>query len=371
MSVSQENMELLSFDSTEEEEISESVINELSTNFAIFQGFTDDTSSLHKISKFVVFDKDAPMKINEANKHPHEIVRREIPKRRIAVHETVQQKLDAFYESKKIPHIIFHGASGTGKLTLVNDFIRRIYQGDKQRIKTNVMTVNCSHGKGIRFIRDELKFFAKTNIPTNSGVLFKTILLINAHHLTIDAQSALRRCIELFSYNTRFFIVLENKNKLLNPILSRFCEIYIPEYTDSDNRIINLHQYSLSQTYDVSSSKDKIREYIDSVLKQAGYMNKEDTVAGFAKYSGERSSLEFRERTLNTSQIVEDFYVRGISCLDIMEWFNTQRESWTEKQYANSIMCFHRIKTEFRCEKMLMFYMLNFIFCSTHELPIA
>ena len=38
------------------------------------------------------------------------------------------------------------------------------------------MHVNCAHSKGIRFIRDELKFFAKTNIHnkiiTYSKVLF-------------------------------------------------------------------------------------------------------------------------------------------------------------------------------------------------------
>ena len=85
------------------------------------------------------------------------------------------------------------------------------------------MFVNCAHGKGIKFIREELKFFAKSNIQQDAGTSFKTIVLINADFLTIDAQSALRRCIELFSYNTRFFIIVENKHKLLNPILSRFC----------------------------------------------------------------------------------------------------------------------------------------------------
>ena len=72
------------------------------------------------------------------------------------------------------------------------------------------MYVNCAHGKGIKFIRDDLKFFAKTNIQGNKGILFKTIVLFNADSLTIDAQSAMRRCIESFSYNTRFFIVVEN-----------------------------------------------------------------------------------------------------------------------------------------------------------------
>ena len=53
----------------------------------------------------------------------------------------------------------------------------------------------------------------------------------------MDAQSALRRCIEQFSHNTRFFIIVENIETLLKPILSRFCNIYIP----SPKEIKNLH----------------------------------------------------------------------------------------------------------------------------------
>ena len=33
------------------------------------------------------------------------------------------------------------------------------------------MIVNCSHGKGIKFIREDLKFFAKTNISSNKNAL--------------------------------------------------------------------------------------------------------------------------------------------------------------------------------------------------------
>jgi len=69
------------------------------------------------------------------------------------------------------------------------------------------MSVNCSHGKGIKFIREDLKFFAKTNLQSTTGVKFKTIVLYNADSLTNDAQSALRRCIELFSFNTRFLLL--------------------------------------------------------------------------------------------------------------------------------------------------------------------
>ena len=127
-------------------------------------------------------------------------------------------------------------------------------------MKSNIILVNCAHGKGIKFIRDELKFFAKSNIQSNQGILFKSIVLLNADFLTMDAQSALRRCIELFSMNTRFFIIVENKNKLLNPILSRFCEIYIPEIFNENLKIQNLHNYFIPK-----HSFDRIERKMDDL----------------------------------------------------------------------------------------------------------
>ena len=124
------------------------------------------------------------------------------------VHKNIYEKLNYFIDIKKIPNIIFHGPSGSGKRTLVNKFIKMIYSDNKDMIKSYVMYVNCAHGKGIKFIREDLKFFARTHIKNDS---FKSVILSNADKLTIDAQSALRRCIELFNYSTRFFIIVEDK----------------------------------------------------------------------------------------------------------------------------------------------------------------
>ena len=160
----------------------------------------------------------------------------------LETHNIIKQKLEYFVNKKRIPHIIFHGPSGSGKREILNWFINKIYSNKKNFIKTYVMYVNCAHIKGIRFIRDELKFFAKTNIQNRKGQIFKSIILFNADQLTTDAQSALRRCIELFSHTTRFFIVITNKNGLLIPILSRFCSIYIP-LPVIDGESINLYKY--------------------------------------------------------------------------------------------------------------------------------
>lgn len=255
----------------------------------------------------------------------------------LPIHLTIRQRLDRFIANNRIPHIIFHGISGSGKLTLVKEFIYRIYHGDRNKIKSLVMIVNCSHGKGIQFIRDEIKFFAKTNISTKAGTEFKTIVLLNAHHLTADAQSALRRCIELFSYNTRFFIVVENKNKLLTPILSRFCEIYVPEHEDAGVPT-NLHTYMLDQSCPFRAS-----------LQQSQLERITDILA---------------ENDPNNVVVLADrLYEAGISCLDLIGWVNSGAEvsKWKmpDVDYAQMMMHFHTIKTEFRCEKLLMLRILS------------
>jgi len=262
----------------------------------------------------------------------------------LPIHTKIYEKLDYFHNSNKIPHIIFHGSSGSGKRTIVNNFILKIYDSDKDRIKSNVIFVNCAHGKGIKFIREELKFFAKTNIQSNNGAIFKTIVLLNADFLTIDAQSALRRCIELFSYNTRFFIIVENKEKLLNPILSRFCEIYIPEYIEN-KKIQNLHQYTINKNYSINNEPFK------------NYLN------------GKMNTFFSKREQITYSNLVElsvELYEKAISTLDLIEWVEkTDKIKPLEK--STICVCFDKIKSEYRCEKLLLLYLFDLIFFRSNK----
>jgi DNA polymerase III delta prime subunit len=250
------------------------------------------------------------------------------------IHGDIKKKLKYFIEIKKIPNIIFHGVSGCGKNTLVNNFIHDIYHDDKEMIKNYVMEVNCAHGKGIKFIREELKFFAKTNINLKDGEIFKTIILLNADKLTIDAQSALRRCIELFSHSTRFFIIVEDKYKLLKPILSRFCEIYVPEPI-INGKVINLHNYALNETYNLGKIVKKKTDNLKKELRlDKSYTLKEIT------------------------NICIKLYESGYSCLDIINFINTS--SLHESKIYEFMIIFNKIKKDFRNEKLLMLFILNF-----------
>jgi DNA polymerase III, delta subunit len=256
----------------------------------------------------------------------------------INIHNNIHQKLNYFYETNKIPHLLFHGSSGSGKRTIVHQYLNKIYQNDHKKMKSNIMHVNCAHGKGIKFIREELKFFAKSNVQSNTGILFKTIVLLNADNLTIDAQSALRRCIELFSSNTRFFIIVENKNKLLNPILSRFCEIYVPEYM-SGGKLVNLNQLYVG--CEISASNTIEKQVFD---KMVAFMS--------AKNSELVHSL--------CVDIANEFYENGVSCLDMIKWIE-KTDTIDSKTKAGALMYFDEIKFEYRCEKLLMLCLFDYL----------
>ena len=251
------------------------------------------------------------------------------------IHGDIKQKLQYFIDHKKIPNIIFHGVSGCGKNTIALNFIRNIYGNDKATIKDYVMHVNCAHGKGIRFIREDLKFFAKTNVDLKDGEIFKSVVLINADKLTTDAQSALRRCIELFNHSTRFFIVVEDKYKLLRPILSRFCEIHVPEPIVNGQQA-NLHTHLLKKTF----SLDKLKQ------QRMEWLKKEVSFGGVYTY-GDLISL------------ANKLHERAYSSMDLLTRLE-ESDMPSDKKYEK-LIAFQKARREFRNEKLLMLFMLHFM----------
>ena len=263
------------------------------------------------------------------------------------IHSSIKQKLEYFYSIRKIPNIIFHGPSGCGKRTIVNEFVNNIYENDREKIKSLVMYVNCAHGKGIKFIREELKFFAKTHINSNGGDIFKSIILLNADKLTMDAQSALRRCIELFSHNTRFFIIVEDKYKLLKPILSRFCEIYVSEPIHNNNIITNLYKFNLNETFKMKEIKNTRLEWLKKDLIKLN-----------------NSKLCIDELIKYASKLYEKGY-SGINIITLLETPTFLVTNLTIEKKYELLITFNKIRKEFRNEKLLILFILNFIFLSS------
>ena len=247
------------------------------------------------------------------------------------LHPSIYRKLNKFIDTKQIPNIIFHGENGSGKKTILDDFLRKIYNNIDD-YKQYVMSVNCAEGKGIRFIRDELKFFAKTNIHNYNGSLIKSIVLLNADFLTIDAQSALRRCIELFSNFTRFFIVINDKNKLIQPMLSRFSSIYVYRPTIKKKPNTDLHTLN-----NIKIPNTHCRR-INSAIQ--------DTFAIIDSIS-----------TIELLKQVKDLYEKGCSGIDCINYIEKNVPDNTIKY--DLLIYLETLSFEIRNEKLLMFLILK------------
>jgi hypothetical protein len=59
---------------------------------------------------------------------------------------------------------------------------------------------------------------------------------------------------------------------------------------------------------------------------------------------------------------IDHLYESGVSCIDLMEHVKTQRDRWSEAEYSRAVMRFYQIKPQFRCEKLLMLFMLNYLY---------
>lgn len=260
------------------------------------------------------------------------------------IHTDLISRLDNYCTNKKVPHLIFHGESGSGKRTLVHYFINKIYNENPEYIKKMVIHVNCAHGKGIKFIREELKFFAKTHINIQGGNVFKSIILFNADKLTIDAQSALRRCIELFSHTTRFFIVIEDKYKLLMPILSRFCEIYVPPAKINGTEI-NLHRHRIEDSFNIVREMNKRLDWLKKEL--------------YKLFNNDKAMLRH-----NLMIFASKSYEKGYSALDIAHIIEYDKKIFLKSYDVNKyniLNTFEKVKPEFRNEKLLIVYILDLV----------
>lgn len=144
------------------------------------------------------------------------------PKRlsEVVGHREIIERLSAYVKSKNIPHLLFAGPAGTGKTTCAIAIARELF-GDKWR--QNFQELNASDERGINVVRGKIKDFARTAPIGDVG--FKIIFLDEADALTSDAQSALRRTMEMYSRVCRFILSANYSSRIIEPIQSR-CAVF-------------------------------------------------------------------------------------------------------------------------------------------------
>lgn len=242
--------------------------------------------------------------------------------------QDILNNLFELYETNNISNIIFHGTNLTGKKTLLEKFLRKIYL-TQENFNKYVLIINCSHGKGnIKFIRENLKYFANSIILNNENTsLFKSIILLNADKLTVDAQSALRRSIEIYNHSTRFFIVVEDKSKLLKPIISRFSDIYFYNKLNLVNNTFYQKKYYT------------LNKYLNNIVNP---------------------SITKKKLILNTVNLTNNLYNYGITGNMLINYIDKHLDD-NENKYQFLIII-EVYKKYFKNEKLIILFCLNFLF---------
>ena len=167
-----------------------------------------------------------------------------------------------------------YGQAGAGKTSYINLLAKKIY--DKEDIQYCVLSLNASDERGINTVRKKIKTFAKKTSYKNYK--FKLIILDEADSLTYEAQTALRRIIEVYSKNTRFCFICNYENKIIAPIKSRcniikfnnFSNEYIKDYINTILEKENLTDYGKYVDLLLKLSKNDLRKsiiYIETLTK--------------------------------------------------------------------------------------------------------
>jgi replication factor C subunit 3/5 len=171
----------------------------------------------------------------------------------IFFHKKIYDKLKMMSNDNSIPHIIFHGAPGAGKKTMINIFLKMIYGDSISKMYTTAYSIAGSGNRtkkesvqnsdhhivinptGTNFdrylVHEIVKRYAGSKtieLTQNPNSKFKTIQISNLDKLSHSAQTSLRRMIEVNASTCRFIMWCDNLSNVIGPLKSRCICIRIP-----------------------------------------------------------------------------------------------------------------------------------------------
>jgi DNA polymerase III delta prime subunit len=268
------------------------------------------------------------------------------------------QKLRDLYDNDSLPNLLLYGNNLVGKKTLLEQLLIYIYKTN-ENIENNTLILNCSLGKGnIKFIRENLRFFANT-ITHKNITNFKSIILLNADSLTLDAQSALRRSIEIYNH-TKFFIVTANKSKIIKPILSRFSEIYCNDRNmDIINKSLksnNNNSNNNNSNSNSNSNSNKINNKLSLLIKNLD--SKLETLNNENANENANENVNDYNKNVLLLEYSSLIYNKGISANNLLDYFTAKSNFKTD--YYKFLFFFNIYKREIRVEEYLIYIILYF-----------
>lgn len=163
----------------------------------------------------------------------------------MSFHRNIIQQLFNMSDDNAVPHIILYGPKGSGKKTLANMLLRKIFDDNIDNISNVIHNVNGSGNKKENIeikqspyhiiinpnnnnfdrylIQDIVKNYARI-IPLDAYAAsknFKVVLINDIDNLSYYAQMSLRRTMEKYSHTCRFLMLCNSISKIIDPLKSR------------------------------------------------------------------------------------------------------------------------------------------------------
>jgi DNA polymerase III delta prime subunit len=151
------------------------------------------------------------------------------------------ERLQRMVNSGSISNLAFHGDPGGGKTSAARILINALGRDSS-------LEINGSAATGVDFVRDQIAPFA-SSVSLFDGI--KLCFLDEADYISKNAQGALRKVIEDYSDNCRFFLAANQIEKLIPAIRSRVTEICFDasptDRNEFEARLIDRYKRTLSE----------------------------------------------------------------------------------------------------------------------------
>ena len=129
--------------------------------------------------------------------------------------ESLKSLFSSFIKKGELSNMLFSGTPGIGKTTVAKALC--------EQMNCDWIMINGSEEGGIDVLRNKIKNFAST-VSLSGGK--KVVILDEADYLNPQStQPALRGFVEEFHKNCRFILTCNFKNRIIEPLHSRFSNI--------------------------------------------------------------------------------------------------------------------------------------------------
>jgi len=167
--------------------------------------------------------------------------------------QSLKTLFKSFIDKGELSNLLFSGTPGIGKTTVAKALC--------EQLNCDWIMINGSEEGGIDVLRDKIKNFAST-VSLSGGK--KVVILDEADYLNPQStQPALRGFIEEFHKNCRFILTCNFKNRIIEPLHSRFSNI---EFKISPKDKPKLASKLFERTINIL--KENNVDYNDKVLAQ-------------------------------------------------------------------------------------------------------